>query len=87
MVLYPATQRRAQEELDASAERGHLPTFEDAENFPYITAVVQEVLRWNPVGTVGECHLTVSRLDSSPMLMSGLPILIILTGYYVYAHI
>ena len=58
MALYPEAQRKAQEELDVSAKPGHLPTFEDAENFPYITAVVQEVLRWNPIPPTGEYHLS-----------------------------
>jgi cytochrome P450 len=57
MALYPEAQRKAQQELDALAKPGHLPIFEDAENFPYITAVVQEVLRWSPIVPLGECRL------------------------------
>jgi cytochrome P450 len=55
MILYPEAQRRAQREIDALKKPGHLPTFEEAETFPYITAVVQEVLRWNPIAPLGEC--------------------------------
>jgi cytochrome P450 len=55
MTLYPEAQRKAQRELDALIKPGYLPTFEDAEKFPYITAVVQEVLRWTVITPVGEC--------------------------------
>jgi cytochrome P450 len=57
MTLYPEAQRKAQRELDALTKPGHLPNFEDAGNFPYITAVVQEVLRWNPITPLSECLL------------------------------
>jgi cytochrome P450 len=54
MTLYPEVQRKAQRELDALNKPGCLPTFEEAENFPYITAVLHEVLRWNPITPLGE---------------------------------
>jgi hypothetical protein len=71
MLLYPEAQRKAQRELDtvmhpAVENHGHLslPTFEDAENLPYITALVQEVLRWNVIAPLGELrcssHLSIS---------------------------
>ena len=76
MTLYPEAQRKAQRELDDLTKPGHLPTFEDAENFPYITAVVQEVLRWNPIVPLGECRF-ISLLPEffSEALTSALPIL------------
>jgi cytochrome P450 len=67
MVLYPEAQRKAQRELDTamylaggnlnpgeSHDHLSLPAFEDAENFPYVTALVQEVLRWNVIAPLGE---------------------------------
>jgi cytochrome P450 len=57
MTLYPEAQRRAQQEIDAITKPGCLPTFEDAETYPYITAMVHEVLRWNPNIPLGEYEL------------------------------
>ena len=54
MVLFPDTQRKAQEELDAVVGRGRLPTFDDLESLVYIQAIVKEILRWHPVGPLGE---------------------------------
>jgi cytochrome P450 len=54
MVLNPDVQRKAQQELDSLLEPGHLPTFEDAESFPYVTALMKEVLRWNPIAPIGQ---------------------------------
>ena len=53
MVRHPETQRKAQREIDSLTEPGHIPTFEDAETFPYITAMVQELLRWIPAFPLG----------------------------------
>ncbi|KAG7094933.1 hypothetical protein E1B28_005736 [Marasmius oreades] len=47
MVLHPHVQARAQKELD-SLLQGRLPDFSDDVSLPYITAIVKEVLRWNP---------------------------------------
>jgi cytochrome P450 len=57
MTLYPEAQRRAQREIDAITKPGCLPTFEDAETFPYITAVLREVLRWNSNVPIREYEL------------------------------
>ena len=55
MVLHPDVQRKAQRELDAALLGGSnngdgkshcgLPTFEDVENLPYISAIIKETLR------------------------------------------
>ncbi|KAL0579349.1 hypothetical protein V5O48_002682 [Marasmius crinis-equi] len=47
MVLYPEVQARAQKELDTLLG-GRLPDFPDENSLPYVTAIVKEVLRWNP---------------------------------------
>ena len=54
MVLFPDTQRKAQEELDVVVGRGRLPTFDDLESLVYIQAIVKEILRWHPVGPLGK---------------------------------
>ena len=49
MLLYPEVQRRGQEELDRVLGRGNLPTFEDMERLPYVTAIYKEVLRYGSI--------------------------------------
>ncbi|GBE86826.1 cytochrome P450 [Sparassis crispa] len=49
MVLYPAVQRKAQEELDRIVGRDRLPEFSDEPSLPYVTAVIRELLRWRPL--------------------------------------
>ncbi|KAJ7800174.1 cytochrome P450 [Mycena olivaceomarginata] len=56
MLLHPDTQKMAQLEIDSVVGRDRLPTFEDKPTLPYITAVVNEVLRWRPVTPLGIPH-------------------------------
>ncbi|KAF7595390.1 hypothetical protein BBP40_006384 [Aspergillus hancockii] len=55
MALYPDAQRKAQEELDRVVGP-RLPMPEDRANLPYINALFNEVLRWNPVVQIGIMH-------------------------------
>lgn len=57
MVMYPEVVKRAQEELDRVVGSEQLPEFSDQESLPYISAIVHEISRWNPVGPGGD-HLT-----------------------------
>lgn len=57
MALYPNVMRRAQQEIDTVVGNGRLPTFADAPNLPYMRAMVREVLRWRPVGPLGELFI------------------------------
>jgi cytochrome P450 len=52
MVLFPAVQQKAQEELDRVVG-DRLPTIEDMPNLPYIGLCVKESLRWFPTGITG----------------------------------
>ena len=45
MITHPEAQRVAHKQLDSVLGRGRLPTFDDRESLPYVTAVLQEVLR------------------------------------------
>ncbi|KAJ4470428.1 cytochrome P450 [Lentinula aciculospora] len=56
MILYPDTQRLAQEELDRVVGPDRLPTFNDYEHLPYIQAIVKETLRWRGVSSLGLPH-------------------------------
>ncbi|KZT58517.1 cytochrome P450 [Calocera cornea HHB12733] len=60
MVLFPETQATAQAELDrvlGKPGRGTPPpTLADRERLPYCCALVQEVLRWQPVAPLALLH-------------------------------
>ncbi|THU96151.1 cytochrome P450 [Dendrothele bispora CBS 962.96] len=56
MILYPATMKKAQEEIDRVVGRGRLPNFLDYENLPYICAMVKEILRWRPIAPLTAPH-------------------------------
>lgn len=45
MLQYPEAQRRAQDEIDVLLRQARLPTLNDREALPYITALVREVFR------------------------------------------
>lgn len=49
MILYPETQRKAQDEIDLVVGRDGLPDFSDQPNLPYVNALCKEVLRWQNV--------------------------------------
>ncbi|KAJ7252463.1 cytochrome P450 [Mycena rebaudengoi] len=56
MLANPDVQKRAQEEIDAVVHEGHLPSLDDEESLPYVSALVKEVLRWKPVTPIGIPH-------------------------------
>ncbi|KAG6881085.1 hypothetical protein C0993_002909, partial [Termitomyces sp. T159_Od127] len=49
----PAVVNKAQEELDRVVGPGHLPTFDDEDSLPFITAITKEALRWREVAPIG----------------------------------
>ncbi|KAJ7251366.1 cytochrome P450 [Mycena rebaudengoi] len=56
MLANPDIQKKAQAEIDAVIREGHLPSFDDEESLPYVSAIVKEVLRWKPVAPIGVPH-------------------------------
>lgn len=56
MVMHSEVVKKAHEELDRVVVRDRLPEFLDKLSLPYITAITQEVLRWNPVAPLGVCY-------------------------------
>ncbi|EKM75591.1 hypothetical protein AGABI1DRAFT_79751 [Agaricus bisporus var. burnettii JB137-S8] len=58
MLLHPDVQRKAQAEIDAVVGSSRLPDFDDMPHLPYLSAVLRETLRWNPVLPLGIPHLT-----------------------------
>jgi cytochrome P450 len=57
LALHPNIQKTAQKVLDAYLG-GRLPDFSDYGEIPYIEALINEVLRWNPVAPMGIFHAT-----------------------------
>lgn len=53
MANYPKVQASAQAELDAVVGQDRMPEFNDSANLPYITAIVSELFRWQPVTPLG----------------------------------
>ncbi|KAF9062359.1 cytochrome P450 [Rhodocollybia butyracea] len=58
MLMNPDVQVEAQRELDKVLAPGDLPTFSLKSDLPYISAIVREVLRYQPVAPVGFPHLS-----------------------------
>ncbi|KAJ6621540.1 cytochrome P450 [Mycena sp. CBHHK59/15] len=56
MLSNPEAQRKAQLEIDSVVGHGRLPNFDDEMSMPYISALVQEVLRWKSVVPLGIPH-------------------------------
>ncbi|KAM5539745.1 hypothetical protein V8D89_006558 [Ganoderma adspersum] len=56
MACYPEIQAKAQAELDTVVGSTRLPTFEDRNLLPYITAVAKESMRWQSVAPLGIPH-------------------------------
>ncbi|KAH6658466.1 cytochrome P450 [Truncatella angustata] len=58
MAMNPGAFRAAQEELDRVVGPSRLPTWEDQPNLPYVRALIKEVHRWAPIGSLGVPHAT-----------------------------
>lgn len=53
MLMNPEVQTKAHSELKKVLGPGDLPSFSDEPTLPYITAIVREVVRHNPVTPLG----------------------------------
>jgi len=72
--MHPEVQRKAQAEIDGVIESDRFPTLADQSNLPYVDALMKEVLRWNPVGPLGESAILRSHsLLSRERLTAGAP--------------
>ena len=62
MAVHRNVQKEAQLEIDAwrgtcdevNRDRDDLPAYEDLDNFPYLSAILKEILRYANVGPLGE---------------------------------
>lgn len=57
MIMYPDVQKQAQDEIDQVTGGTRLPSLADRESLPYISRVVSETLRWNPIAPMGIAHV------------------------------
>ncbi|ROW00399.1 hypothetical protein VMCG_07312 [Cytospora schulzeri] len=55
-VTNPEKMKIAQDELDRVVGRDRLPVIEEVKNLPYVSAVIEEVLRWRPIIPGGIPH-------------------------------
>jgi cytochrome P450 len=55
LALHPEVQQKGRVIIDARLE-GRLPDFSDFGTLPYVDAIVNESLRWNPVTPLGVPH-------------------------------
>ncbi|KAJ7734759.1 cytochrome P450 [Mycena maculata] len=56
MVLYPATMRKAQAEIDTVFDADTIPVFTRMDDLPYCFALVKEIFRWSPAAPGGFPH-------------------------------
>lgn len=57
MLMNPEVQTKAHSELKKVLGPGDLPNFDDEPALPFITAIVREVVRHNPVTPFGKCSV------------------------------
>ena len=53
ITLNPEVQRKAQAEIDSVIGSDRLPNMGDQDSLPYVNAIIQEVIRWQPVTPLG----------------------------------
>ncbi|KAG5634702.1 hypothetical protein H0H81_001059, partial [Sphagnurus paluster] len=57
LLSNPEALRKGQREIDNVITPGQLPTFEDKDSLPYITAIAKEAMRWHNVTPLALPHL------------------------------
>ncbi|KAF5346819.1 hypothetical protein D9756_010547 [Leucocoprinus leucothites] len=57
LLVHPEIQRNAQQEVDSVVGHDRLPDFSDIPHLKYLSAVIKESLRWNPVLPTALPHL------------------------------
>ncbi|OGM46071.1 putative flavonoid 3-hydroxylase [Aspergillus bombycis] len=83
MALFPAAQIKAQEEIDRVIG-ARLPTPADRVNLPYVNALINEVIRWNPVVQIGIMHAaTEDDIYEGYLIPKGAPIV---PNIWAFAH-
>ena len=63
LINHPSCLKKAQTALDEVVGRDRLPNLSDRERLPYITALVEEVLRWRNIMIAGFPHVATENLS------------------------
>ncbi|EGO01020.1 hypothetical protein SERLA73DRAFT_71993 [Serpula lacrymans var. lacrymans S7.3] len=63
MLHFPNVMKKAQAELDAVVGADRMPDYDDKDNLPYISALINEALRWRPVAVLGGTPHAVTQDD------------------------
>ncbi|KAK7752340.1 hypothetical protein SLS62_005676 [Diatrype stigma] len=58
MAMNPGALHAAQDELDRVVGPSRFPTWEDQEKLPCVRALIKEMHRWAPIGSLGVPHAT-----------------------------
>ncbi|OOF99879.1 hypothetical protein ASPCADRAFT_138781 [Aspergillus carbonarius ITEM 5010] len=56
---YGEAVQKAQDELDSVIGTQRLPSFDDMNRLPYITAFISELVRWRPISPIGVPHAVI----------------------------
>jgi hypothetical protein len=56
MLLHPEIQKKCQAEIDTVCNNERLPDIADRDQFPYLSATMKELMRWQPVSPLGRFH-------------------------------
>ncbi|OAL34493.1 hypothetical protein AYO20_06336 [Fonsecaea nubica] len=59
MLMFPETQKAAQEEIDRVVGPDRMPVMDDAPNCTYIRSCVKETIRWMPTIILGSPHAVI----------------------------
>jgi cytochrome P450 len=52
-MLHPEVQRKGHEEISRVCDSSQLPSYDDVDSLPYVTAIALEVLRWTAAVPTG----------------------------------
>ncbi|KAF9054666.1 cytochrome P450 [Panaeolus papilionaceus] len=58
MAMFPAAQKKAQQEIDTVTGNTRLPVFHDRDSMPYMEALILELMRWHPVAPLAVPHIS-----------------------------
>ncbi|KAH9943944.1 cytochrome P450 [Amylocystis lapponica] len=84
MTLHPDMQKRAQAEIAQVIGTSRLPSIDDKDCLPYVSALIQETLRWAPPAPLGLPHrLTEDDVYEGRLVPKGT---ILLANVWHFAH-
>jgi hypothetical protein len=72
-MLHPEVQRKGQEEISRVCDSNQLPSYDDADSLPYVTAIALEVLRWANVTPIGTVHTLLMLTGPNCSYFAGAP--------------